>query len=113
VSSKGKRAPRAAGARAQRRADARATEKLWRARERLAALEPSGSPERPISVVSASQIEPHASTLRCLACDGAVRIEDHAAGMQGGSVLRTVRVVCRQCGRPRVVYFRVSPPAVH
>jgi RNase P subunit RPR2 len=94
-------------ARAERREAARATEKLGRAREVLARLEPGGAAARPIEVQSASQIEPHATALPCLRCDGSLRLDEHAAVTLGGDRLRLVKLHCALCGTKREAWFRI------
>jgi hypothetical protein len=96
-------------ARAERRAMARAAEKVARDRERLARLEAGGTPERPVEVESASQIEPHALALPCVRCEGANRLDEHAAVTVDGERLRTVRMTCARCGTRREVWFRLAP----
>jgi len=96
-------------ARNLRREAARAGEKLARDRQRLARMEEGGSPERPIEVESASQIEPHATSLACLRCEGSNRLEEHAAATVEGDRLRVVRLACARCGTQRELWFRISP----
>jgi DNA-directed RNA polymerase subunit RPC12/RpoP len=78
--------------------------KLVAAKEKLARLEDGGSPERPIELSSASQVEVHARSLACLRCGTGYRVEEHAA-VEG---LRLARVVCPQCGARREVWFRLA-----
>jgi hypothetical protein len=78
---------------------------LVRDRERLAALEPGGSPEHPIELVSAAVVEIRARALSCPQCEGTYRIHDHRAPSSG---LRAVDVSCRLCGTPRTLYFRLT-----
>jgi hypothetical protein len=82
-----------------------------RARERLARLEPGGSPLHPMEVESASQIEVRAEGTPCLRCQGPYRIDEHTAERLEGSHVRVVRVHCHHCGARRVFYFRVAPAA--
>lgn len=96
--------------RAERRAAARAADKLARGRERLARLEAGGTPERPIEVESASQIEPHALAMPCVRCDGENRLVEHAAESVGGETLRVVRMECPRCGARRAVWMRIARP---
>jgi hypothetical protein len=94
--------------RAERRAAQRSSDKLARQRERLAALEPGGSPERPLDVSSASLVESRALSQPCLRCGAAeTRLDEHAAASAGGHILRTVRTRCGRCGVPRTLYLRV------
>ena len=82
------------------------------ARERLARLEPGGSPRLPIDVASASQIEVRALGTPCLRCDGPYRLDDHTAEVVDGQFVRVVSVHCGHCGAERVFYFRVVPRSV-
>jgi hypothetical protein len=95
--------------RTERREAARAKEKLARDREKLARLETGGSPERPIPLESASQVEVHAGSLPCTRCDAVVRIEEHLARTIGDQRLRLVRLVCPRCGTRRDAWFRLEP----
>lgn len=91
----------------ERRAQARAEEKLVRKREKLAKLEAGGSPDFPIEVVSASVVEPKAKSMPCPRCLVPCRIEEHAAQTIDGKRLRIARVQCGQCGERRSIYFRI------
>src|SRR5438105_10209037 len=92
-------------ARTERRDAARAAEKLARARMKLALLAPGGAPDRPIVVMSASVVEPHARSLPCPACSASgVGLEEHAAA-EG---LRVARVRCARCGVRREIWFRID-----
>ena len=79
------------------------------ARERLARLEPGGTPTRPIDVESASQIEVRAESTPCLRCQGPNRIDEHTAEHLEGERVRVLRVHCHHYGARRVMYFRVRP----
>ena len=103
----GKRKP---SARTERRTAARAAEKLARDRQRLARVEPGGTPQRPIQLESASQVEPHAMAMRCLRCDGPGRLEDHSAVTVKAEILRAVVLRCTYCGTKRELWFRIAPP---
>jgi hypothetical protein len=96
--------------RAQRRAEGRRDAKLVRERKRLAALEPGGTPGRPIEVVTAALVEPRARALPCAVCGEAVRLDEHAARTVEGAALRLAHVSCPMCGHARIVYFAVRPP---
>jgi hypothetical protein len=95
--------------RSRRREQERAAAKLARDRERLAALEPGGAPERAIDVESASQVEPHAFGLPCARCDAACRLDEHVAVEHGGVRLRVARLRCARCDARRDVWFRIAP----
>ena len=79
------------------------------ARERLARIEPGGTPSRPIEVESASQIDVRAESTPCLRCQGPNRIDEHTAERLEGRYVRVVHVHCHHCGARRVMYFRVVP----
>ena len=100
-------------ARTERREAARAAEKLSRQREKLAALEAGGAPDRPIDVATASVIEPQARAMACPRCgaEGAARIAEHEARAVGERRLRVVRLACSRCGAERPVYFRIVQPS--
>ena len=97
--------------RAERRAQARADAKLARDRERLARLEPGGTPPNPIDVASASQVEVHARSLPCLRCGAEPRVEEHAAETIDGMRVRIARMHCPACGARRAIYFRIAGSA--
>jgi DNA-directed RNA polymerase subunit RPC12/RpoP len=94
-------------ARAERRQLDRDARKLIEARERLARLEPGGDPSRPIEVPSASVLEVRALGHRCLACDAELRVHEHRAQRD----LRELELACKQCGRRRLLWMRVSLPS--
>jgi hypothetical protein len=94
-------------ARTVRREAARAAADLARDRERLFALDPGGSPERPLDVPAVSVIELRAATVACPRCDGEHRVEEHAAVTSGGVRLREARLACRSCGSRRSLWFRL------
>ena len=95
--------------RGQRRLLARGEAKLVKERQRLGRLEAGGSPENPVTVVSASLVEPHAASVPCPLCGEKIRIVEHAAETIDAVRLRVVRVVCTRCGVPRSLYFRIAP----
>jgi hypothetical protein len=95
--------------RTERRAQERALEKLARDRDKLARLEAGGSPERPLVLESASQVEVHARTLRCTRCDGELRVDEHLARVVAGQRLRLARLTCPRCAAKRDAWFRLEP----
>jgi len=94
--------------RTERRARERAARGLVRDRERLAHLEPGGSAERPIEVMSPAVIEPRVRSMRCPQCAGEYTISDHQSPSSG---LRRIAVVCRICHVPRQLWFRLGSSA--
>jgi hypothetical protein len=92
--------------RTERRSRDRAARGLVHDIERLARLEPGGSQERPIDVVSSSVIEPRARSMRCPQCQGEYTLDDHQAPAPG---LRRVDVTCRICHVRRALWFRLAP----
>lgn len=96
--------------RTKRREVLRGLDKLAGVREKLAALEPGGSPERPLEVESASQVEVRAAALPCLRCESALRIGEHRSTVHPrAGALREVELACRACGAKRTVWLRVGP----
>ena len=79
---------------------------IVRDREKLAAMLPGGSSERPIHVTSAAVIEVRAEAAACPQCEGSYRILEHAAPSPG---LREVTVSCRTCSVRRALWFRIDP----
>jgi hypothetical protein len=94
--------------RALRREEQRTLAKLQAARERLFSLEVGGSPERPLSVVSAAVVEAHAESVPCPRCAGRHEVLEHVALTVAGSRLREARLRCRQCGTTRSLWFRIA-----
>ncbi len=101
---KKKRSPRS---RTIERERERGQEKLLAARQRLAQLEPGGSPERPLEVGSASVVELRAEADPCLRCGAATRTEEHGAVHTPSGLLRAVKVRCRACGQTRDFFLRI------
>ena len=99
--------------RSVRREAARRREKIAAARRTLHLREAGGSADHPIDVQSASQIDGVARALTCAGCDEKLLIEHEHATVRGGYVVRTVELRCRQCGEPRVAFFRVMTTVLH
>ena len=99
--------------RTQTRAVARQAGKDVRDRVRLAEIERGGAPRHPIIVISASLVEPVASSLACAVCGAATRVVDHTAKTIDLAPLRLAHVVCARCGFERTVYFSIAPPLAH
>jgi hypothetical protein len=94
--------------RTTQRQAARAAVKLRAARERLFELELGGSPDRPISIVSATVVEAHAESVPCPQCVGKHDVAEHVAVTVQGMRLREARLRCRQCGTTRSLWFRIG-----
>jgi hypothetical protein len=95
-------------ARTVRREALRDAAALARARERLFALGPGGSPERPIAVDAVSVIELRAAAVACPRCEGEQRVDEHVAVTTArGLRLREARLVCRACGTRRSLWFQL------
>ena len=77
-----------------------------RDRERLAALLPGGSRERPMIVSSTAVIEPRVLRTPCLHCGGEYRVHEHEWAAPS---LRRVDAGCRQCSAQRSIWFRLVP----
>jgi hypothetical protein len=106
--SRPKRPPRPRTLARQRHA---ANEKLVQAERKLFALEPGGSPERPLDIPSAAVIEPKARSARCPRCDEPFELAAHEAHTDEHGRLREVRLACRSCGERRSLWFRISAPS--
>jgi len=96
--------------RTERRAADEARRRLENKLVRLAEELPGGSPERPLSVVSASVIEVRAKALPCHVCQGELELTAHVAAGSAADPLRCVELSCRNCRRIRRAYFRVARP---
>ena len=81
---------------------------LARDRERLFALERGGAPERPIEVPAASVVEVSARAVECPRCNGRHHLEEHLAVTISGNRLREARLLCRECGTRRSLWFHVA-----
>lgn len=86
----------------------RSDQKIADAREKLAALEPGGMPDRPIEIESASLVEVRAESMPCARCSERLECKEHVAEEVDGVSLRVARMRCRSCGAPRDVYFRIQ-----
>jgi len=95
-------------ARAVRRAQDRDVEKLRRDIAKLYAEERGGSPERAITLASASQVEPDAGSRACPYCDATMRAESHEVEAHRGESLRVVRLVSPGFHPPWNRYYRLA-----
>jgi len=89
--------------RTERRRAERAARSIVQDREKLFLLSAGGSRERPIDVVSPAVIDGRVRALPCVQCDGEYELKEHNAS----AGLREIRVVCRRCHAPRVLWFRL------
>jgi DNA-directed RNA polymerase subunit RPC12/RpoP len=99
----------AARKRSERRAAEREVKKDLERRDKLAALEVGGAPERPIHVATASLVDVMARDSKCHRCGGSVRLEEHFVRDNQ----RVARVRCSSCGSEREIFFAVSPRVLH
>jgi hypothetical protein len=95
--------------RTERRERERALRREVRERERMAAILPGGSPERPIEVATSAVVEIRAAATPCVQCGGQLTVAEHAAQRHGEETLRVVRAACRRCHAPRSLWFRLAP----
>lgn len=80
-------------------------------KRKLLALEPGGSPDRPLDVLTSSVIEPKAKSTRCPSCDEPFELEAHEAHTDEHGRLREVALACRFCGERRSMWFRIAAPS--
>jgi Fe-S-cluster-containing dehydrogenase component len=104
VATKKKNAPRL---RTANRELERKLAKLYEARQKLAALDPGGSPERPLDVSSASVVQARAEAQHCLRCNLTLRCEEHTTFESPNGLLRVAKLECRGCGATRDFYLRI------
>jgi transposase-like protein len=107
-----KRAPKRSD-RTVRRAQERAENRLQADRDRLFALEPGGSPERPLAAASAAVIESHALSVRCPRCGANHELVEHSAHVRNGVRLRETKLRCRHCGSERSLWFKIVGPSLN
>jgi hypothetical protein len=96
--------------RTERRVRERAARQLVRDRQKLAALERGGAPERPIDVPSTSVIPGRVRSTPCPLCGGTLRIDEESAGSRDGQLLHAAHASCISCGVARVLWFTVAAP---
>lgn len=99
--------------RKERRIRDRAHDKLVNDLERLASLEPGGSPDRPIVVDTPAVVDLRAVARPCPLCEGALRLEAHTADEIDGIRLRVAELSCVRCGVRRKRYFRLAETTLH
>jgi len=84
-----------------RRQAERDARKLADAKWKLTLLEPGFRADRPITIESASQIEPHVRGMQCPTCDVGFHVVEHVATAEG----RVVKARCPQCGKAPSIHF--------
>jgi hypothetical protein len=89
--------------RTARRISEREARQLVRDREKLFALSPGGSRERPIAVESAAVIEVRAHATPCPQCESELRVREHRT-VDG---LRVVAVSCSRCTAKHELWFKL------
>jgi len=82
-------------------------EKLYEARQKLAALDPGGGPSRPLDVSSASVIQARAEAQPCLRCGLPMRCDEHTTFEGPNGLLRLAKLECRGCGATRDFFLRI------
>ncbi len=89
----------------RKRTERRTARQLVRDREKLSAMSPGGSAERPLTVPSAAVVEIRACAKPCAQCEGVYRVLEHRAA---GAGLRCVDVQCQRCRVKRTLWFRIT-----
>ncbi len=93
----------------ERRKREKAARKLALDKNRLAALEPGGCADRPLTVESAAIVEQRARSPGCHQCEGPLVVEDHSVVNHEAQLLRAVDLQCRRCHTRRRLWIRVQP----
>ncbi|HJL19324.1 MAG TPA: hypothetical protein RMH99_26905 [Sandaracinaceae bacterium LLY-WYZ-13_1] len=105
---------RFAGPRLRATRDRRAREAAIDARTEEALGTGGATPDRAVSVRSASVVEARATSDPCVVCGGNVVSEGHAVETFGERRLRVVRLACRRCGHRRPFYVHIeAAPVLH
>lgn len=73
------------------------------------ALEPGGSPDRPIELASAAQVEPAAESRPCPYCAGGMWAHGHDVVEHGGARLRVAHLTCKSCHANWDRFYRLGP----
>jgi hypothetical protein len=77
--------------------------------DRLQALERGGAPDRPIELVSASEVEPDAMSRACPYCGGEPRLVEHTVSEHGGRRIRVAALQCKICHSAYRRYYALGP----
>jgi hypothetical protein len=79
-------------------------------KDRIARLEPGGSPDWPIAVVSAVLVERRAAEIPCIQCGSTLDVQNHQAKTFGDVRRRVVHAKCMQCSQARDIWFVIAEP---
>jgi hypothetical protein len=99
--------------RGARRQQARDAEALASDLEKLDAMAPGGTPQRPRDVESAAQVDVIAGQRRCPRCRVACRLDQHVVRTIDGQSLRVALVSCPRCAGRAELWFRLRPTRLH
>jgi hypothetical protein len=99
--------------RGARRRHARDAEALAADLEALEKVAPGGTPQRPLDVETAAQVDVIAGQRVCPRCRVARRLDQHVARTVDGESLRVALISCPACARRTELWFRLRPPRLH
>jgi hypothetical protein len=91
-----------------RRALERDLDKARDLARRVHELGPGGSPDRPVELVSPSQVDVDAVARPCPICAGTLQLDAHEVAEHRGLRLRLARSHCRACGARWSRYYRIG-----
>lgn len=81
--------------------------------DRLFALGPGGSTQRPITIPTPSLVKPNAEAMPCPLCLGKLRMHEDDVDRNTEALLRVAHCKCEGCGKPRKMWFRIQPPGAN
>jgi hypothetical protein len=96
-------------ARTARRAADRDAVRLRKDIDRVYQAEQGGSPDRPIQLASASEVEPDAGSRRCPYCGARMRVTGHDATEHAGRRLRVASLTCDACRSTWSRWYALGP----
>jgi hypothetical protein len=96
-----------------RRREARDAEALARDLEALERTAAGGTPQRPLDVESAAQVDVVATQRPCPRCRVARRLDQHVARTVDGESLRVALISCPRCAARTELWFRLRPSRLH
>ncbi len=94
-----------------RRKQASKARKLESDLERLYALGPGGSRERPRSLATPSLLKSSAESVPCPLCGERLRMKEDSVDRSTDELLRVAHLSCSVCGRGRDMWFRLEEGA--